>query len=183
MKLHLAVANFERLAMPLAHLLGDPDGVLLGAEDIEQIDGRIDAVAIGLVINGEQAHGQRLWLDAEGLSAERAGQLEIFLLAAAGGERALAVDLFGGHVRIAGGLPLDADGFDAKIVLRANLEGERLAVEDDFLPRETFASECGRLILAGIDRDGERRCTGETIFILPLEDELARVVDSLRLAG
>ena len=34
-ELHLPVAHLQRLAMPLAELLGQPDRVLLGVQDVE----------------------------------------------------------------------------------------------------------------------------------------------------
>ena len=36
-ELHLPVAHFERLAVPLAQLLGQPDRVLLGVEHVEGV--------------------------------------------------------------------------------------------------------------------------------------------------
>ncbi len=72
---------------------------------------------------------------------------------------------------------------DAEIVLRADLEGERLAVEHDSLPRQAFAGQAGRLVFAGVDRERERLLAGEAELVLPLEDQLARGFDGLRRAG
>src|SRR5205823_12921224 len=98
---------------------------------------------------------------------EGPGQLQVLLLAAAGGEKALAADFSGRQAGFASGLPLDADGFDAEIVLSADLEGERLAVEHDFLPRKALTGQARRLIFAGIDGNRERSGAGETVFVLP----------------
>jgi hypothetical protein len=57
MELHLAVAHFERLPVPFAHLLGQPDRVLLGAQDMEHIGGRIDPLAARKIVFGKQPHG------------------------------------------------------------------------------------------------------------------------------
>src|SRR5207248_11240614 len=102
--------------------------VLLGAEDVEQVRGGINSLAAGKIIDGEEADGERLRLDAKLLSAEGAGELEVFLLAAAGGEKPLAGDFFGDDGGVAGGLPFDADGLDAEIVLGADLEGAGFAI-------------------------------------------------------
>ena len=53
------VAHLERLAMPLAQLLGDPDGVLLGVQDIEHVGRRIDPLAAREIILGEQPDAAR----------------------------------------------------------------------------------------------------------------------------
>ena len=75
-QLHLAVADLQRLPMPLAQLLGEPDGVLLGVEHVEDVGRRIDPRPAGKIIFDEQPHLHRLRLDAERLGGERAGQFE-----------------------------------------------------------------------------------------------------------
>ena len=49
-QLHLAVANFQRLAMPLVQLFRQPDGVLLGVQHIQEGGRRVDPFAVGKII-------------------------------------------------------------------------------------------------------------------------------------
>src|SRR5687767_5344613 len=46
-KLQFALAHFERLPMPLAELLGEPDRMLLRGQNVKQVWGRVDALATG----------------------------------------------------------------------------------------------------------------------------------------
>ncbi len=117
-KLHLAVAHLERLALPLAQLLGDPDRVLLGIQDVERVTRRIGPRTAGEIIFGKEPEADGLRLDAQRLRRERAGDFHRLFIVATGGEDALAVcrrriD------RALDPLPLDADLLDAEVVGRA----------------------------------------------------------------
>ena len=63
-KLQLLVADIERHAVPLAQLLGEPDGVLLGVQDVEQVGRRVDPLAARQIVLDEQPDVHRLRLDA-----------------------------------------------------------------------------------------------------------------------
>ena len=58
--------------------------------------------------------------------------------------------------RIVDALPFHADALDAEIVLGPDLEAEELGVEDHLLSRQVLAGEARRLVLAAVDREGER---------------------------
>ena len=136
-ELQLPVAHLQRLAVPLAELLGQPDRVLLGVEHVERVGGRVDAAAAGEIVLREDPDLDRLRLDAQRLGRERAADFERFLVVGTGGQQALALGrrLHDGALH---SLPLHADLLDAKVVLGLDLELERLGVEHDLLARQVL---------------------------------------------
>ena len=70
-ELPLAVAHLQRLPVPLAQLLGEPDRVLLGVEDVERVGRRVDPGAAREVVLGEDAKRDRLRLDPQRLARRR----------------------------------------------------------------------------------------------------------------
>jgi len=94
MELHLAIADFVRLAIPFAHLLGDPDRMLIGTQDIPHVTGRVCARPAGEVVFHEQPYVQRLRFVAQRLRAEGADQFEQLLIG-----RSRREDLFPGRLK------------------------------------------------------------------------------------
>src|SRR5205085_650801 len=84
--------------------------------------------------------------------------------------------------RIAGRLPLDPDRLDTEIVERPDLEIQRFAVEHDLLPWQSFGGKARRFVVAGANGDGKGSLSGQSVLVLPGQDELARVFDRLRRA-
>ena len=181
-ELQFPVAHFQRLAMPLAELFGKPDRVLLGAQHIEQIRGRVDPPAAGEVIFREDPDIHRLRLDAQRLRRECAGDLERFLVIAPSRQDALAFCrcLDDGTLH---SLPFHADPLDAEIVLSLDLELQSFRIEHDLLAGQVFTGHRGGLIVAAVDRQQEGRCARQAELILPAELHGSCSIDPGRLAG
>ena len=120
-KLQLAVADFECLAMPFGELLGDPDRVLLGVEDVEDVGGGVDSLSIREIIGGEQPQLDRLRLDAERLGGEGALHVERGFFMAADGEHRFAFGWLLDHVA-GDASPAHADVFHAEVVVGSHVE-------------------------------------------------------------
>ena len=146
--MQFAIADFEGLAVPTVELFGNPDGMLLGAENVERVRRRINSLAVGIIVFGEKAELNWLRFDAERFGGERSRQIERGLIAAAGAEHGFARGGFFDHLRRQA-FPGHADIFDAEIVVSFDFEGKLFGVEDDFHARQIFAGQCGRLRLRG----------------------------------
>ena len=139
--------------MPLAQLLGDPDGVLLGVEDVERVGRRINPLAAGEIVLGEEPHADRLRLDPQRLRRERSASSSDSLSLPPAARMLFALGE-SRRRRLLDALPVDADLLDAEIVLGPDLETEHLGIEDDLLPRQ---------ILAGSDGGSSSRAVIDTV--------------------
>ncbi len=180
-ELHLAVADLERLAVPLAQLLGQPDGVLLGAEDEQGVGRRDDPRPARQVILDEDPEGDRLRLDPERLRRESTRDFQGLLVGAAGHQDPVAgrgrSDALGVEP-----LPGQADSLDAEIVLGVDLEVEQLGVDHDLLTRQILDHQARGLVVAAGDLERERLLAGQAEAVAPAELEVARAVDRDRRA-
>ncbi len=181
-QLQFAVADVERLTLPLGQLLGEPDRVLLRIENVEDIRRRIDARPPGEIILGKDLRPDYLRLDIERLGGKRPRDLEVLFVVSAARQNAFA---FGRsrHGRLDDAGPFEPHAFDAEIVLGADLERERFGIEHDFQPREPFAGERRRLVLAPRDRQGERLLPRQAETVLPAEFDLGISLHADRRAG
>ncbi len=175
-QLHLAVANLQCLAVPLVELLGNPQRVLFRIQHVQDVVGRVNPLAARKVVLGEHAQVDRLRLDSQGLRRERAGGFDLAFLESACRHDAFA---FGGSRNdgTVGALPLDADLFDAEIVVGLDAEIELLRVEHHFRARQVLDRQRGGFVVAGRDRQRERLLARQPEFILPLKLDLARAVN------
>ena len=175
-ELDLLVADVDRLAVPPAQLLGQPDGVLLGRQDIERVRRRIDSRR-GRGDSPRRTSGPAIgWGSMPSDLAEKVPSSSSDSLSWPPPAR-IRSPLAGFVDRVVDALPLHADSLDAEIVLGPDLEAEELGVEHDLLSGQVFAGEARRLVLAAVDRQGERLLALEAEGVLPAELHLASPLD------
>src|SRR5262245_8366675 len=175
-KLQLTVAHLQRLAMPLAELLGEPDRMLFGIEHVESVDRRVDSRSTWEIVLGEDSQLDRLGLDPQRLGRERAADLQRLLVIAAGRENALAP---GWRLddRVFNSLPFHANALDPEVILRLDLEIEHLGIKNDFLPRQSLACERRGLIFPAVDREHERGLALQPEAVSPSKLERSHTVN------
>src|SRR3954470_7154719 len=112
--------------MPFGHLFGDPDCVLFGVEDIENIGSCIDSLSIWEIIGREQSQLDWLRVDAERFSGEGSLDVESGLFVTADSQHRFARGWFLDHVA-RDAAPAHADVFYAEIVVGSQVEYQLLA--------------------------------------------------------
>ena len=120
-QLNFSIANLESFALPAVELLEDPQSVVRGIKDHQQDRIGINAVASGEKVFGEETDFERLGFDAKRASLEDRVGIESLGRGTTGDQDPFALGLLRCDGPF-GGLPFQADLFDAEVVRSVDLE-------------------------------------------------------------